>query len=271
MPIVSVIISVYNTDNPAILRSSIDSILLQTFNDIEVIICDDGSADRTFETLTNMYSDNSKVVILRNKANLGSAAARNYCISMSNGEFIAIMDADDYSSLDRLEKQVYFLTNNPQFDFVGSKAALFDEQGIWGYREYKTIPENRDFLFVLPFVHASVTFRRSVLTTVGGYRIAPETVRTEDYDLFMRLYANGMKGFNLNEVLYFVREDKSLYRRRKYRHKINEAVVRYKGFKDLQLLPKGFLYIVKPLLVGLLPIPLLNKLKDKYYKRRKGR
>lgn len=270
MPIVSVIMSIYNTNDPIIIRSSIDSILVQTMKDIEIIVCDDGSTDGTYMTLKEMYGNNPKVFLLRCNQNLGAAAARNLCISKCTGSFIAIMDADDYSAPDRLEKQINFLNSNPQFDFVGSKAALFDEKGVWGYREYPCCPENKDFLFVLPFIHASLTFRRSALDAVGGYRIASETVRTEDYDLLMRLYAMGMKGSNLNSVLYFVREDKALYHRRKYSHKLNEAIVRYQGFKKLELFPLGYIYVIKPLIIGLMPVRVLEILKDRYYRRRKG-
>jgi glycosyltransferase EpsE len=268
MPLVSVIMSVYNTNNEEMLRHSIYSILLQDFTDFEFIICDDGSTDGTYDLLIDICKNDSRIKLYRNQTNMKAGATRNRCISISKGKYIAIMDADDYSNCYRLSKQVAFLDRNQQYAFIGSSADLFDEKGVWGLRKYKDFPENEDFLFVMPFVHTSVMFRRSALESVGGYRIAKETKRTEDYDLFMRLYSKGYKGANLKETLFAVREDSSLYMRRKYRHKMDEAIVRYKGFKALGLFPKGYLYVVKPLIVGIIPEGLLNFLKDKYYKRK---
>jgi glycosyltransferase involved in cell wall biosynthesis len=268
MPTISVIMSVFNTNDEEVLRLSIESILSQTFKDFEFIICDDGSTDGTYETLLKICKIDRRIILIKNKNNMQAAAARNRCISLSQGEYIAIMDADDFSAADRLQTQLEFLERNQEYGFVGSSAGLFDEKGIWGYRCYKKIPENGDFLFVLPFVHASIMFRKKALEAVNGYRVAKETIRTEDYDLLMRMYACGIKGVNLEGNLYFVREDYAALKRRKYRYRINEAFVRYKGFKALGLMPSGFLYVIKPLLVGIIPRGILNLLKDKYYKRK---
>jgi glycosyltransferase EpsE len=270
MPTVSVIMSVFNTDEQ-MLRLSIESILKQTLSDFEFIICDDGSTDGTYDILNDICKGDSRIRLIRNDTNMMAAAARNHCISFCQGKYIAVMDADDYSAKSRLQLQVDFLDQYNKYDFVGSRAGLFNEMGVWGLREYKEFPENKDFLFVLPFVHASVMFRKVALESVGGYREAKETVRTEDYDLFFRMYARGSKGANLVEELYFVREDRALYKRRRYRHKMNEVVVRYQGFRALGLMPLGLIYVFKPLIVGVIPLTLLNFLKDKFYKRKRAR
>ena len=75
------------------------------------------------------------------------------------------------------------------------------------------------------------------------------------------------KSANIPEFLYYFCEDKKTLRRRKYRYRIDEAKVRYKGFKKLGLLPKGIPYVIKPLIVGLIPSRLLIRLKNKYLKR----
>lgn len=269
MPTVSVIMSVYNTNDEQMLRLSIESILSQNFDDFEFIICDDGSTDSTYAILERICNKDNRIRLIRNETNMMAAGARNRCISLSQGNYIAIMDADDLSAGNRLQAQMDFLERNMEYDFVGSSADLFDEKGVWSYRKYTDFPEKGDFLFVLPFVHASVMFRKSALEKVGGYRIAKETMRTEDYDLFMRMYAYGFKGANLSETLYLVREDHAAYKRRKYRYRINEVLVRYKGFKALGLMPIGLLYTLKPLVVGIIPHVVLNWLKDIYYKRKK--
>lgn len=269
MALISVIMCVYNICDRRVLLESIGSIVNQSFTDFEFIICDDGSNDGTYELLKEIKSIDNRIHLIRNETNLLAAAARNRCINLSKGKYIAIMDADDYSDANRLQRQFDFLESNVQFDFVGTSGALFDDNGIWGHRRYKDNPENKDFLFVLPFIHASVMFRREALLAVQGYRDSKETVRTEDYDLFLRLYASGFRGANIPDELYYVREDAQLYQRRKYSHKVNEAIVRFKGFNALGLLPRGLLYVIKPLAVGLIPLKLLNGLKDKYYNRKK--
>ena len=132
------------------------------------------------------------------------------------------------------------------------------------------IPGNvkkEDFLFNNPYKHGSVMFRRTELMRAGGYRVAKETLRNEDYDLFMRMQLF-CKGENLTEPLYIFCEDKGAFKRRKYRYRINEARVRLGGFRKLGLIPKGIPYVIKPLAVGLLPRFLLKKLQSKRRKER---
>lgn len=268
MPKLSVIMSVYNTGNRKVLKLCIESLKSQTFNDFEAIICDDGSTDQTYNLLEELCGTDNRFILIRNAENLTSGKARNKCLALATGEYIAIMDADDYCAPTRFEEQLDYLEQHPSIDYVGTAAHLFDEKGIWGGRKYKAYPVKKDFLFVLPFIHASVMFRSGVLHQIKGYSEVKAVRRSEDYDLFMRLYATGRIGANLDKCLYYVREDQDAFRRRKYRYRWNELVVRYRGFKNLGLLPSGFLYIFKPTIVGLIPHHLLLILKEWYYKRK---
>ncbi|TWH59719.1 Glycosyltransferases, probably involved in cell wall biogenesis [Desulfitobacterium sp. LBE] len=263
---VSVIMAVYNT-NREIIELAIDSILNQSIKELELIICDDGSSDGIYESLEEISNKDDRIVLLRNPRNMGASAARNRCIAKAKAEFIAIMDADDYSDEKRLEKQIEFLENNSEFTFVGVSGQYFsDLKGIneekYYFCEY---PQKEDFLFTLPFVHASLLFRKKALMDVKCYKEESIVTRSEDYDLMMRLYAKGYYGANLKEVLYFIRLDKSSYKRRKYRYRLLESVVKYKGFRSLGLMPRGIIYALKPLIVGLIPIRVLNMLRRKYY------
>ena len=265
---ISVIMGVYNTCNADMLNCSINSILTQTESNFEFIICDDGSTDGTYELLTEICKKDNRIILLRNKANMGLAATLNCCIDVAGGEYIAKQDADDYSVSDRIEKQVCFLEGHEEYAFVGSNIALFDDHGQWGEYRLKEFPEKKDFLFTLPIMHSSVMYRKQALASSGKYRVAEETRRAEDYDLFMRMYTKGFRAANIQECLLFYREDKESYKRRKYRYRIDEAKVRYKGYKQLGLMPNGYIYVLKPLIVGLIPNKLLNYLKDRNYKRR---
>ena len=266
---VSVIMGVYNTNNEEMLRKSIHSILAQTFTDFEFIICDDGSTDGTYEILQKICKSDRRAKLIRNEVNMGLAATLNRCIAVSQGEYIARQDADDYSVPQRIQKQVDFLDQNSRFAFVGSNIARFDDNGQWGEYKLKPFVEKHDFLFTVPIIHGTVVFRKNALLAVNGYRIAKETRRTEDYDLFMRMYAKSFKAANIQENLYFVREDKIAYKRRKYIYRIDEAIVKYKGFRLLGLMPKGFIYVLKPLIVGLISPYQLNAIKKIFYENRK--
>ena len=120
----------------------------------------------------------------------------------------------------------------------------------------------------LPFVHASLMFRREALLAVGGYDESPRVERSEDYDMLLRIYAKGLRGANTSDALYHIREDKGTFRRRKYRYRFKETEVKLNGFARLGLMPKGVMFAFKPLVVGLIPMRLLELLKGHYYGRR---
>ena len=268
MPRVSIITGAYNAASCYSFEKSINSILEQSFSDFEFIICDDGSTDNTWSMLLEFSKRDCRIKLLKNEKNLGLAATLNRCIENSLGSYIARHDCDDYAAPNRLERQVSYLDEHEDISILGTYAYLFDEGGVWGEMRFPIEITRRDFLFSSPHQHGSVIFRRDALMRACGYRVSKETRRTEDYDLFMRMNAFA-KSANLPEFLYYFCEDKSTLSRRKYRYRIDEAKVRYKGFKQLGLLPSGIFYVIKPLIVGLIPARLLAWLKDKFLKRRK--
>lgn len=103
--------------------------------------------------------------------------------------------------------------------------------------------------------------RKEILDKVNNYKVEEITCRAEDYDLFMRIYANGYKGYNMQEFLYQFREDNDAFKRRAYKYRWDEIQVRYRGFKALGLIPSSFLYVIKPLIIGLIPQVILAKLR----------
>lgn len=267
MPRVSVICGAYNVCDHCLFEKSIKSILMQTLGDFEFIICDDGSTDKTFEKLKRLQESDGRIKLIRNEKNLGLAASLNRCLEISEGEYIARHDCDDLSVPDRLERQVCFLDCRNDISLVGSFAYLFNESGVWGKATFPTEIKKKDFLFSSPHLHGSVIFRKEALIRAGGYRVAKETRRCEDYDLFMRMHQFA-KSANLDEYLYYFCEDKNTYKRRKYRYRIDEAKVRLRGFRLLGLMPGAFVYVLKPLIVGLIPRRLLNLMRNKFLKRK---
>jgi len=263
MPKVSVIMGTYNGEQ--MLDTAIQSICNQTFTDWEFIICDDCSTDRTWEIISQWEKKDPRIKGIRNSKNMKIAASSNRCIALAKGKYIAKMDDDDLSYPERLEKEVRFLDEHPDFDFVSSLVECYDgEKIVKNYIDRKPEPQKEDFLAGMQFVNPVLMIRRECLEKVNGYRVEKKTRRAEDYDLYMRLYAAGYRGYNIQERLlrYFVNPE-VMKRKRKYRYRVDEALVRYEGFKALGLLPKGFPYVIRPLIVGLIPQRIIWYLKYK--------
>lgn len=265
MPTVSIIMGVYNCKDYSMLRKSVESVLQQTYEDYEFIICDDGSTNDTLKELENIAQSDSRIKIISYDKNCGLNHALNCCLAESQGKYIARQDDDDISKPERLEKQVRFLDENPEYTIVGTCADVFDDKGIWGEYIVPEKPQKDDFLWNSPFMHPTTMMRKAELLW-GGYREAKETRRCEDYDLFMNLYAQGYKGYNIQEKLYYyriVRDEKNKHRPMKYR--VDEMIVRFRGYKNMGMLLKGMPYVFKPVIIGLIPQSVLKQIKQSRY------
>jgi len=259
-PIISIIAGVYNGHKKNMLEDAMDSIINQSFSKWEFIICDDGSTDGTLKVLKEYEKRDSRFVIIQNQENQGLAYSLNHCLEYAKGKYIARMDLDDVSDERRLELQYQFLVNNKEFDFCGTCADFFDDNGKWGERKMQKEPQNKSFLFTSPFIHATILANKGLFEQVR-YQTSRPYRRCEDYDLFLRWYEAGFRGFNIQSNLYSIRLDNAAYKRRKYKERFFEAYVRAKGFYKLHLLPQGIPYIIKPLIVGIVPQRLLNYLR----------
>lgn len=265
MPEISVIMGVYNCKNVDLLKKSVESVIAQTYKDWELIICNDGSSDNTLGVLKEIKKLDSRIHIISYKKNHGLAYALNKCLKVAKGKYIARQDDDDYSVINRFEIQLAGFNKHPEYSIIGTNAFVFDDNGVWGNYKEKEYPDKESFLWTNPFAHPTVMIRKDVLDNCNGYRVAKETRRCEDYDLFMRMYSKGYKGMNIQENLYYYRivNDNKKYRPMKYR--IDEAVVRYKGYKILKLFPKGIFFVLKPVLIGLIPQCIFKKIRINQY------
>lgn len=259
MPEVSVIMPVYNmAEDIQLLKAAVASIKNQTYKEWELIICDDGSTDTTMRAVKQIAGKDARIRVIRNQKNRGAGYARNACIRASAGKYIAVMDADDISEPQRLEKQAAFLDQHPEYALVGCNARMIDSRGIWGERILEENPVKESFLSTLPFVHPSVMLRREVIEELHGYAVTKLTRRVEDYEFLMRLYACGYKGYNMQEMLFSYREDLDSYKKRTYSCRIDESRVRYQGFLKLGILKGNFRYVLKPVFVGMVPAGIMR-------------
>ena len=179
MPRVSVIMATYNCENT--LRDSIDSIVEQSYTDWEFVICDDCSTDSSLAILEE-YRDKypEKFVILKNEVNSKLSYSLNHCLQYAKGEYIARMDGDDKSLPTRLEKQVAFLDEHPEYAVVSTAMTPFDENGLRPSRYMKAEPTKDDLVSRSPFAHATIMMRREAYDAVGGYTVSKRTTRGQD-------------------------------------------------------------------------------------------
>ena len=210
---ISIIMGIYNCANT--LPEAIDSILAQTYENWELIMCDDCSTDDTYkvaEEYKNKYPE--KIKLIRNEQNSKLAFSLNHCLEYATGEYVARMDGDDKSAPDRFEKQVQFLEEHPDVHLVGTAMQRFNENGLQNV-DYP--PQNVDKYTMrskVPFNHATILTYKRVYDELNGYTVAERTVRGQDCDLWYRFFYKNFNGTNMMEPLYLVREDKNAIRRR---------------------------------------------------------
>lgn len=258
-PVVSVIMGIYNCADT--LPEAIESIINQTFQDFELILCNDGSTDNTLEIAQHykaQYPD--QIVIIENEKNMGLNYTLNHCLRVAKGKYIARMDGDDRSLPNRFQTEVDFLEQHQEFALVSANLEVYDDNGIWGKTSFKATPQPEDLVRGSSFSHSACMVRKSVFDEVGGYSEGRRLLRVEDKHLWYKIYAAGYRGKNLDEVLYSYRDDRNGYRKRKLRYRFNSFYVSACCIKTFHLPVYYYLFAAKPIFIGMLPYPFYIRL-----------
>lgn len=261
--LVSVLMSVYN--GAPTLEKAAASVLAQTYRNLELILCDDASTDDTWRIMQRIAAQDARVTVFQNKTNRGLGASLNGCLSRAGGEYIARQDADDVSDPDRIERTTDFLLSSGA-PYAACGVRVFDDGGVWSTRQYPQKITKHIIAQKNPFFHPTMVFRRAVLEGVGGYSETPETRRTEDYDLVMRLAAEGVIGENLPEILYSVYEPKEAYLRHNAKTRLCEVRVRARGLRAMGSPASDYIYLVKPLIMACVPRGMMRSVKRLQWK-----
>lgn len=260
--LISVIMGIYNCAGT--LEEAVGCIRAQTVQDWELIMCDDGSTDETYDVARKLAGEEpGRIRLLKNGRNQGLNYTLNRCLEAAEGRYIARMDADDRCSPDRFEKELRILESEPEIAIVSTAMDFFDEFGVWGRAVNPEYPAASDFLYRTPFCHAPCMVRREAYEAVGGYSVDRKLLRVEDYHLWVKMYAAGFRGKNLSEALYQMRDDRNATGRRRFRYRFNESYVKIQAVKLLHLPVYNYLYAVRPILVGLLPHRLYDILRKR--------
>lgn len=184
-PKISVIVSTFNGER--YVKETIAGLLSQTFADLELIVSNDGSTDRTAEILRSFRD--GRLLVVESDQNRGIAESQNRAISLARGEYIALQDHDDLSAPDRLERQLAFLKEHRDVDLVGSGCIVIDEDGKptgnW------TVPLcdidlKWSLLIHNPFLHTSLMIRRAALDSPAPYSPEAKFSYAEDFEFLSR-------------------------------------------------------------------------------------
>ena len=196
-PAISVLMPAYNAEK--YIGKAIESVLQQTYTDFELVIVNDGSTDGT-EKVISTFTD--KRIVLINQPNRGVGAALNTGLQHAKAAYIARFDADDLCHPQRLEKQIRFLQQNPEYILVGSDAdyILENDDFLFHFRCIAHTHEEimQKLYFYCPFVHPSVMYKKESICNAGGY--PTDAHNFEDYLLWTAI-ANSGKLCNLPEPL----------------------------------------------------------------------
>lgn len=214
----SVITTVYN--GAEYLTDLVPSVLNQTYSNFEWIIVDDGSIDNTWELLNNI-KDN-RVLLIKINENRGVGFASQLALSISKGEFIAKVDADDISELNRFEIQLNYLENHREILLVDSFISYFPHNKVVAeterfkyirdtYTKYINRPLHSEEISEELFwgciiINSAMMVRKKAITTIGYEK---ELTLAEDYQLFYQMNKEGMKFYKYPEKLVNVRISES--------------------------------------------------------------
>lgn len=219
-PKISVLMPNYNCEK--YIEQAIQSILKQEFQDFEFIIIDDASTDASWEIISKYAKIDTRIVPLRNEKNQKICKSLNRWLEIAKGKYIARMDSDDITALDRFKIQYEFLENNPEIWIVWANMEIMDEDGqVFSHRNYNYTDEmiRKKIFRYSPFCHASIMMQANLLKSLNWYNIFLHDA--EDYDLYFRMWIF-TKFANLDKYLYAMR--------------VNKKSVTYKNTKRMELL-----------------------------------
>lgn len=213
----SVLMSVYQGENPVYFKESIQSMLAQTVcTDDFVLVCDGPLTEELEEVIQGFLKESPSLFqVVRLKRNFGIGAAANLGLQYCKNDLVAKMDADDIAERTRCEKQLAAFRENPEIVLVGGHIAEFVGKPCC-VASLRKVPLQQDEILSfakrrMPFNNQTVMYRKSAVIAVGGYT---DLRRCEDYDLYVRLLHNGYSALNIDEPLVYFRLTEDAYKRR---------------------------------------------------------
>lgn len=224
--LVSIIMSCYN-EKIEWIKASIDSILNQTYENIELIIICDNPQYEELKIVLNEYQKNNKNIrVIYNNNNIGLTKSLNLAIKLCNGEIIARMDSDDISDIDRIRKQIEYMSEN-QLDFVMSGAYFMNEKGTVISKSCTYSCEIDNIIKSLKYgntsIHPTWLFKKKILDKIIEYN---DIEYAEDYDFLCRVVLNGYKiGCIQEPLLTYRRRKNGITKSKRVQQEINAQII----------------------------------------------
>ena len=205
-PKISIITPVLNTREEW-LRSSIESVLHQIYDNWELCIADDGSDQPHIRETLNFYQQkDARIKVKYLNENQGVSGASNEALAMANGEFIGFLDHDDQLLPNALYEVVLMLNRNASADFIYSDEILISKRGKPVYAYFR--PDfSLDYMLSHCYIVHFVVIRASILKKIGGFRA--EFKVSQDYDLFLRVLSQTRNVLHIPKILYRWRQYES--------------------------------------------------------------
>lgn len=205
LPQVSIIMPLYNAEN--YVRQAIDSILQQSFLDFELLIADDGSTDNS-KKIVEEYTD-ARIKKFYFDNNQGVVVVTNFLFEQCKGKYIAVQDADDWCTKDKILKQVNVLNEQIDIGIVGTSYCYTKQDGKLMQTFINKMSHDDILKYInenqyLPFASATVMFRSEILQQTGNFRNYFNRIGAGDFDWFYRLIFN-FKAVVINDVCYYYR------------------------------------------------------------------
>lgn len=216
IPPFSVLLSLYSKEQPEFLKQCLDSIFNQTLLPNELILVEDGPLTDRLYTIVNEYEKfHPELKRVKLSVNVGLGKALNKGLKLCSNELVARMDSDDVCFPDRFEKQVKFMTENPDIDISGTWIEEF-ENDIENKVSVRKVPTTHEEIARYigkrnPLNHPSVIFRKEAVLKAGSYQ---SFLLFEDWYLWARMMVSGCRFANIPECLLHFRTSLDVMSRR---------------------------------------------------------
>lgn len=262
--LLTVIMSVRN--NESTLKSAIDSLLEQTYQDFKILIVDDASTDTTPSILERYRNKHKNIEIITNRTSKGLAENLNMMLGLADTEFVARMDGDDVCYPDRFAKQIDYLKKHPEIDILGTAAHIIGEKGQKkGVLKWPTNDKDiKKAIWCNPIIHPSVIYKRQKILDLGGY---PPYPRRQDYALWFKAMKAEYKFHNLPHHLIQYRVIEKHYKKDPLKQLIRQTKIGWCGYASVGgINPAHYCIMAWPVIRSILPVKLQTKL-QKYLRR----
>lgn len=267
-PLVSVIMPVYNAAQ--YVSYTIESIMAQSYKNIEFIIVDDHSNDNKTKVILQSYKKKYpkiKIIYLRKNRGSGGDAAANSAFRVSKGEFVARIDSDDIALPERIEKQVKYLLAHPKCAVLGSSAYIINsENQVIGEKKVTTNHNeiyNNYFVFH-PMINPTIMVRKSLLVNPSKDMYLTDTPPNNDYLTFIKRISQGAEFANLpDKLMYYRMHDKNDSLRNVRKTFRNSIKTRYRAILSFGYRPKPVAvikFLIQVVMVYTLPQSLIFNL-----------